>query len=39
MEKPSPSVFDDDSDLLSTRSGTKFALLSSLTNGIGKQAA
>jgi hypothetical protein len=30
---------DDDSDLLSTCSGTKFAMLSSLTNGIVKQAA
>ena len=39
MEKPSPSLSMTTSDLLSTCSGTKFAMPSSLTNDMVKQAA
>src|ERR1700730_13598469 len=39
MEKPSPSLSMTTSDLLSTCSGTKSAMPSSLTNDMVKQAA
>jgi len=39
MEKPSPSLSMTTSDLLSSCSGTKFVMPSSLTNDIVKQAA
>ena len=39
MEKPSPSFSMTTSDLLSTRSGTKFAIPSILTNDMVKHAA
>jgi hypothetical protein len=39
MEKPSPSLSMTSSDLLSTYSGTKSAMPSSLTNDMVKQAA
>src|ERR1700733_5955087 len=39
MEKPSPALSRTTSDLLSTCSGTKFAMPSSLTKDIAKQAA
>jgi hypothetical protein len=39
MEKPSPSFSMTTSDLLSSYSGTKFAILSILVNDMAKQAA